>query len=87
MVHRGEVRDKAARVLEPFLTGSFKRQDRAKGLAESLAMYGYLLGSETRRDTRDRVANDLGCRMDWPVAVKAATALDEAGLLAVERSS
>ncbi len=81
------VEAEAARVLEPFITGRFKRAERAASIALSLHQYGLLRGGKPNPDTRDRVANDLGCRMDWPVAEKAAAALDEAGLLATERSN
>ncbi|WP_250029924.1 hypothetical protein [Paractinoplanes maris] len=77
-----DLRAAAAAVIEPFLTGNFKRAERATGIATSLDNDGHLLGATPRTDARERVANDLGCRMDWPVAEKAAAALDGAGLLA-----
>lgn len=85
---RAELQTNAARVIERFVTGSFKREERAASIAESLFRAGYLLGGRDLPDARERVANDLGCRMDWPVAERAADALDRAGLLttSIERT-
>lgn len=78
---RADVRADVARVLEPYVTGAFRRQERAAGIADSLFWSGYLLGGRPLPNVRERVANDLGCRMDWPVAERAAEALEQAGLL------
>jgi hypothetical protein len=76
-----DVRAEAARVLEPYVTGAFKRQERAAGIADSLFWAGYLRGGRPLADARERVVADLHCRMDSPVAERAAEALEQAGLL------
>lgn len=78
---RADVRADVARVLEPYVTGAFRREERAAGIADSLFWAGYLLGGRPLPNVRERVTNDLGCRMDWPVAERAAEALEQAGLL------
>nr|WP_221374476.1 hypothetical protein [Actinoplanes polyasparticus] len=78
---RAQLQLDAARVIEPYVTGTFKRQERAAGIAQSLFWSGFLRGGRDLPDARERVANDLGCRMDWPVAERAAEALERAGLL------
>lgn len=75
------VEAEAARVLELFITGRFEQAERAASIAQSLFWAGYLRGGRDLPDVLDRVANDLGCRMDWPVAERAAAALKEANLL------
>jgi hypothetical protein len=76
-----DVQSAAAQVLEQFVTGHFKRAERAAGHAESLRHGGHLLGGPPRPDVQARVAAELHCVMEWPTAERAAAALAAAGLL------
>ncbi|MFI5938066.1 hypothetical protein [Actinoplanes sp. NPDC051494] len=78
-----DIRTQAADIIEPHITGTFKRRDHAESIALSLDDSGKLLGGfDTHLNMRERVATDLGCRMDWPVAERVAAELDKVGLLA-----
>ena len=74
------LRARAADIIEPHLTGTFKRRERAEGHGTTLDHYG-LLGSGLP-DAEVRVANNLQCVMSWPEAEKVAAELAAAGLLA-----
>jgi hypothetical protein len=73
------LRTRAADVIEPHISGSFKRRERAEGHAMTLDHDG-LLGSGLP-DAEVQAANNLQCVMSWPEAEKVAAELAAAGLL------
>lgn len=77
-----DYRTQAADVIEPHVTGRFKRRERAEGIATSLDDFGLLHATELPdQGNVDRAANHLACVMNWPTAQRCAEALYEAGLL------
>jgi hypothetical protein len=75
-----DILDRAADIIEPHVTGSFKRRERAESHARTLDDYG-LLGCDAP-DAEVRVANNMQCVMSWPDAERVAAELAAAGLLA-----
>jgi hypothetical protein len=78
---RDEIRTRAADIIEPHITGDFKRRDRAEGVAEELDDANLLAGGCSYFDARERVVNQLQCRMSWPTAEQVAAELAAADLL------
>ena len=81
-------RNLAADVIEPHIDGTFKRRQRAEGVARELHDAGLLYGGQVYPGTgtvQQQVAYRLQCRMSWPTAEKVAAELAEAGLLRQER--
>jgi hypothetical protein len=78
-----DVLARVADVIEPHMTGTFKRRQRVEGAAEDLARAGLLAGGNSPSVVTivEQVAAVLQCRMDWPTAERIAAELAAAGLL------
>lgn len=82
-----DVRTRVADIIEPYITGNFKRRKLADGHAQNLAHAGLLAGGRAHPGTgnvREQVAATLQCVFSWPDAEKIAAELAEAGLLREE---
>jgi hypothetical protein len=82
--HDELVRARAADIIEPHITGNFKRRDRAEGNADDLHRAGLLYGGRPSGTVpvREQAVNILQCRMNWPDAEQISADLAEANLLA-----
>lgn len=76
------IRTRAADIIEPHITGDFKRRERAEDWALDLDTVGLLLGGQKAGgDAHEQAANVLQCRTEWPTAECVAAELAAAGLL------
>lgn len=73
-------------VIAPYVTGTFKRDERIAGIAEDLRSAGLLASQQptTTLPPQEAAANLLQCRLQWPVAERIAAELAERGLLTEE---
>lgn len=78
----------AAAIIRPYLDGTYRLHERARGRALELADAGLLTGGAPLipLQPRDAVANTLQATMSWAPAERVAAELEAAGLLA-ERAS
>ena len=76
--------DQAAQIVEPYLTGTFKRAERAAGAVGDLEQAGLLAGQTptVNLPPQEAAVNLLQCRFSWPNAEKIAAELAAQGLLA-----
>jgi hypothetical protein len=77
------IRARAADIIEPHITGTFKRRDRAEGNADDLHRAGLLYGGRPSGSVpvREQAVNILQCRQSWPDAERITADLADAGLL------
>lgn len=83
-----DVLARTADVIEPHITGNFKRRDRAEGNAKDLHDAGLLRGGRVYPGSgtvQEQAAANLQCIFNWPIAEQIADELAEAGLLRQER--
>lgn len=77
--------DRAADIIEPHLTGTFKLRQRAEMNARTLSNSGLLAGGWAKPQPgvgfREQAVNVLQCQQEWRTAEKIAAELDAAGLL------
>lgn len=76
------IRQQAAQVLLPHITGEHQRAERAEGAAGDLYRAGYLAGGDRRTDVVAGAAAILHCRHDWTTAQRMAQELADLCLLA-----
>ena len=80
--------ESVADLIEPHITGTYRRRERAVCGADTLRFHGVLVVGAQRSSlpARERAANILQCQHSWKVAERIAADLAEAGLLASEEN-
>lgn len=81
-------RAQALAIIAPYITGTFKRAERAAGAVGDLEQAGLLAGQTPTiaLPPQEAAADLLQCRFSWPDAEKIAAELAAKGLLAKENN-